>query len=355
MLALPDEAPTSTSVRKERHHALDLIRGLAALSVVNYHFLLERGFPVQSMGTFAVYLFFTLSAVTLLMVYGDRFRDGIDPGSCAAFYRNRVARLMPLLAAVAFIAMLYALLKQSSAELPLTAFLTGTGLMGLHLPGFLSNFTGAWSIGIEAAFYAVFPVVAIAGTRASLRTLLLAAGVLILAQQALLFLIRDFDALRFWQFYISPLAFAPFFAFGFIIYRLPKRQISIWPALALLSGLLSFSLIYDGDLLRSPLLFLLLTFAAGATVMMAWWAHAPARISGFVGDISYSLYLTYWMVLSLAEKVIEPVGMPMWIEWPVYVIICMAVAWAVFQWFEKPMRKLMRKQGSGITQGDARS
>lgn len=86
----------------DRHHALDLVRGIAAVGVAVYHFLAWNEIAhIQSMGTFSVYLFFILSALTMMMVYGDRFRDSIKLDDIKAFYRNRVARLIPLLAGIA--------------------------------------------------------------------------------------------------------------------------------------------------------------------------------------------------------------------------------------------------------------
>ena len=53
------------------------------------------------MGTFAVYLFFVLSGLTMMMMYGDRFAVGITPDVLRGFYRKRMARLIPLLLVVA--------------------------------------------------------------------------------------------------------------------------------------------------------------------------------------------------------------------------------------------------------------
>ena len=66
---------------QDRHHALDLVRGIAAAGVAVYHFLVWNEIAdIQSMGTFSVYLFFVLSALTMMMVYGDRFSGTMDVG-----------------------------------------------------------------------------------------------------------------------------------------------------------------------------------------------------------------------------------------------------------------------------------
>lgn len=127
---------------KDRHHALDLVRGIAAAGVAIYHFLAWNEIAhIQSMGTFSVYLFFVLSSLTMMMVYGDRFKGSIEVGAVQSFYLNRVARLIPLLAAVAILSTIVA--GVSAATLA-KAGLTATGLFGLHMPGFLSASVGAW-------------------------------------------------------------------------------------------------------------------------------------------------------------------------------------------------------------------
>jgi peptidoglycan/LPS O-acetylase OafA/YrhL len=83
-----------------RHHPLDLLRGLAALGIAAYHYLASIGIVVESLGTFGVYLFFILSALTMTMVYGENFSTYIAVRDVRTFYWNRLTRILPLLAAV---------------------------------------------------------------------------------------------------------------------------------------------------------------------------------------------------------------------------------------------------------------
>src|SRR5690606_22567685 len=95
------------------------------------------------------------------------------------------------------------------------AFLTGTGLMALHLPGLLSNSTGAWSLGIEVAFYLIFPIVALLSHATSRLKLLLIVALLVVAQMAVLYRLDGLvDGADYWTLYVTPLTFAPFFALG---------------------------------------------------------------------------------------------------------------------------------------------
>ena len=59
-----------------RHHALDLLRGLCAVGIATYHYLGQRGIAhLQSLGTFGVYVFFVLSALTMMLAYAPRLQQ----------------------------------------------------------------------------------------------------------------------------------------------------------------------------------------------------------------------------------------------------------------------------------------
>src|SRR5437016_1429365 len=92
------------SKKVARHYPLDLLRGLAALGVAAYHFLASSGgTELQSLGTFGVYLFFALSALTMMMVYSHVFSKAIAVADLKSFYWNRISRILPLLAIVSLI------------------------------------------------------------------------------------------------------------------------------------------------------------------------------------------------------------------------------------------------------------
>jgi peptidoglycan/LPS O-acetylase OafA/YrhL len=80
------------------------------------------------------------------------------------------------------------------------------------MPGFLSNSVGAWSLGIELAFYAVFPVIAMLAR--SWRTVAVSAAVLIAGQHLLLWKIASVPV--FWDYYRSNPSFEPFCALGIL-------------------------------------------------------------------------------------------------------------------------------------------
>ena len=328
-------ARDATAAPRERHHALDLIRGLAALAVSQYHFLIWNGVAsVESMGTFAVYLFFVLSGLTMMMVYHDRFSNGIEPASLRSFVRKRIARLLPLLALVALLA---AAKQALVTDLDLAAaILTGTGMMALHMPGFLSNSVGAWSLGIEIAFYAVFPVVA--ALVASWRQAAIATLVLLAAQHLLLWKIAD--TTPFWNYYVSNIVFAPFFALGiWIAFDRGERARRFLPlALIGLVMILGYSLVVRVDLMRSHTSYLALTLACAGVIWAAWRSRLPALLvpaATFLGDISYSLYLTHW----IANDIARALDLPIMVRWALFTGIALTGSALCYRLFENPIRR----------------
>lgn len=323
------------SLPGERHYALDLLRGLAALSVAQFHFMSWNGVAtIESMGTFAVYIFFVLSGVTMMMVYGDRFAAGVAPAAVRSFFRKRAARLVPLLMVVAALACARQMIT-GNADVP-AAILTGTGLMALQMPGFLSNSVGAWSLGIELAFYAVFPVIAVLAT--SGRSVAIATVILLIAQHLLLWKISGAEP--FWNYYISNLMFAPFFALGILISfdRGARKSLSLPVALLGLLILLGFSLVVKTDLMRDQVSYFVLTIACGLTILAAWRSKLPnwlIPIARFLGDISYSLYLTHWIV----NDVLRVLRLPIAVHWALFTSAMLVGSYLCYRLFESPIRQ----------------
>jgi peptidoglycan/LPS O-acetylase OafA/YrhL len=337
-------------LRADRHQALDLIRGLAALGVAVHHWIVwSRHVFLQSLGLFSVYVFFILSAVTMCLIYEPVFRDGIGRQEVGAFFRNRAARLLPLLAAVSIAYFLLSLRWGGSLGPELSkAVLTGTGIMALALPGYVSNSFGAWSLGTELAFYLIVPVAILMAAQASRMVL---AGIFLIslcAQQMYLQLIAPMnDPDTHWAFYTAFLTFSPFFCLGFLIFKSTgaRKRLALWPMLACYLGVAVFSAIWPVDLYRSSAPYLLLTALAGGAIFFAFRSEVPAWLAApaaFLGDISYALYLTHPFTNMVVAKGAKLAGVP--VDWtlPVYLVAAVSVAFLSFRLFEKPTRDFLR-------------
>jgi peptidoglycan/LPS O-acetylase OafA/YrhL len=339
-----------------RVHSLDLVRGICALGVATYHFLSWRlDVVIESLGAFGVYTFFVLSALTMMLVYGQKFSSQISLGAVQTFYLNRVARLVPLLALVSVgsAAAQIALFDAPPGPAVVQAFMTGTGLFGLHLPGLLSNTPGAWSLGIEAVFYLLFPVIAIASMNVRVGTLAVTALVLVLSQQVLIAFINAAGVPDFWHYYATPLVFAPFFATGLVLYRweLRPRVAFLAVSLAALAAVFTFSIFFPENLYRSHGPYLTLQALSIAAVGFAYRSEFPRRlegVAGYLGDISYSLYLTHWFSYQAVALVSERFRLSPRVQFLFFAVVAVGVARVVFVAFERPARDMIRRRFSRI-------
>ncbi|MEO9599263.1 acyltransferase [Parasphingorhabdus sp.] len=343
----------------KRVWTLDGLRGLAAISVVIYHGLYWHGdLLYSSAGRFAVYLFFILSAMTMMKVYAGRFSAGLDVRSLNSFYRNRVARILPLLALVAALNFVFELLRGGNlvVEGP-KAILTATGAFGFGAAGILSNSAGAWSIGIEIVFYAVFPLVALLAHNAQLRTLILGAVALTVLQFAHnLFVFSTYGADTYWPIYIMPISFAAYFAWGLVLGRLSPKPISFgWIGVPAILVLIWISLVgwqSISSLLAWPGALIVPLFLSGGTYLIYCWTHPSWFIPSFrfLGEVSYSLYLLHPLVYFGLTRTFWPANTGNVLQFVVlFVMTSLITAWLAHHLFEKPMRRWIRSAGRSAT------
>ena len=335
----------------ERHHALDFLRGLAALAIAIYHWLTwNAGIELPSIGAFGVYIFFCLSSLTMMIVYGHVFDERIERAKLVAFARNRAARLLPLLAAVAmgWLAVSFREFGFSVAAI-LRAILTGTGLMALSTPGFTSFATGTWSLGIELQFYVVLPTLVLFVSKASIRTLIVAIACLVAGQQIYLLLLDPIPPASEWHYYVAPITFAPFFMAGFVIFRLGgKRFAGALPlSLFALTGLALFSVLWPIPIRVAGAPFLTLSFVAMAAVYFANRATVPAALvpgAVLLGDLSYAVYLTHPFTNIATNIAMKLVGIDGQLRLFVFIPATLAIAAAVYFSFERPLRDRLRSR-----------
>lgn len=348
MVQYPQAAPKSS----QRNHGLDFLRGLAALGVAVYHFLSWRiDFRIESLGLFGVYIFFVLSGLTMMIVYGRVFSEEISKDSLFSFFNHRIARIVPLLALVSLLSLLSGVVAgQASASAFIKFLLTSTGAFALQSPGFLSNTVGAWSLGIEGFFYMIFPAVALIAMNVENRKIGLTVAFLAAAQQAFLFLIRDRlgNTADHWILYIGPLTFAPFFLAGIYIFRQEtlERRIRLHWSLLIFSLIVCFSLIFKVELKSNAFCYLTLSALSAASVWCAYVSkinHRMIWLCSFLGDVSYALYMTHWIAFAIVVRLSKMFALSTWLECAAFVCIALAGAYLTFIFFERPSRDFIRR------------
>lgn len=326
-------APLPDAYRRD----IDGLRAVAVLAVLIYH-----AFPRLLPGGFAgVDIFFVISGfvITRLLLA----QPGLRPGQ---FYARRARRLLPAL--VAMLAASWAAGWWLLTPVEFTRF-------GLHMASsapFAANllfrreveyFDGEmlgtpllhlWSLGVEAQFYLLWPMLLWLSPRMGLRAGVLLSGMAALSFAAML----DTDAET--RFY-SPLPrFWEFAAGGLLALRpLPRRHALLATAgVALtLAGLLSVGI---GNLLEA--VHLLLPVLGAALLISQPESFVARHVLAsrpfvWLGSISYPLYLWHWPLLSFqfiaySGKTTPEVRLGL-------LLASMVLAWLSTRFLERPIRR----------------
>jgi peptidoglycan/LPS O-acetylase OafA/YrhL len=267
------------------------------------------------------------------------------------FYRNRVARVIPLLSLVALLGFGFEILRGGGLVVEgAKMILTATGAFGFTAAGVTANSVGAWSLGVEFVFYALFPIIAILTYNSKLSNVVYAAIIVNVLQLVNnLFVFNYISGTDYWQLYVMPLSFASYFAWGMVLAQLPERQSSLgWLGFPLIFAVVWVSAIIDvsdAALLAWPGALIVPLSLAVATHMITSWS-APLRlvpVLNFLGSISYSIYLLHPPIYFLITRMVWPAGTgnPF-----AFVLVLtgssMIVAWLAHRIFEQPMRDILR-------------
>lgn len=304
----------------DRIDGLDSLRGFAAMGILLLHTIaLLKLHAWSELPTFVAYLslavplFFAISAFSLCVGYFGKLNDSQQ---IKRFFQRRYLRIAPLF----YFMMLVYLTRRLYLGwgIPsLDEILINLTFIFSFLPGYHESIVAAgWSIGIEMAFYAVFPafIYFMKDIRSSTIVFLASIAVAILASAAIrgAGLHRTFD-------WMNPVSQAPFFTGGILMFHLyrwlsPRANAWGWLMAAILlvavpsaiwlsskTGLLRLQVLgwpIDRHFVGILLLPLLLAFA------LYPFSAIVNRVTVFVGSISYGIYLIHpWVINVLGVRV----------------------------------------------------
>jgi peptidoglycan/LPS O-acetylase OafA/YrhL len=326
--------------------ALDGLRGLAAIAVALFHWLLSF------QGYLAVDFFLVLSGFILAHRYlyaGERPTGG-------AFVLARLARLYPMhLYGLLTYTLVYFLLVKDIPRYPdgtiftLLQQLTLTHNIGLNAQGQTWNAPG-WSISVE--FWLNLAFFCYIGQRThSLHLVLMSAASLVVIGNLTghldttyqnYFQVLNSGLLRGWA----------SFVLGVLAYRayrvLSGVRIAAWLLMAaqLFSlGLVLFLLFGRQGALRILDLFAPFVFAA-LVLLFAFEGSLLARLLGklkWLGTISYSVYLNHLIVLMLVDTGIGGLGYSHWALTPLYLVVLLVYSAATYRLVERPSQRLIQQ------------
>jgi peptidoglycan/LPS O-acetylase OafA/YrhL len=360
--------------KPERHAALESrdalkpltsLRFAAALLVFSWHCVPTRQISATfSLGYVGVSFFFLLSGFILTYGYHRAFAGGIELQALRAFYVARIARVYPLhLVTLLLMVLSLPYLGENSvwtgvaARTRLGELAAGALLIQSWFPDRVIHFGGngpAWSVSVEAFFYALFPVLAFALLRlfrtSSPRIVFIVAGALWLGGTFVL--ATQHAAIDDWRFYVFPPARLVEFVVGMLlgIAFLRRDPAAAWPLRAtsveMLAIVATALVIY-----ASPLFPVSLRFSAG--VMPAWaflisiFAWRRGAISRLLehpvlvrlGEVSYAFYLVHLAVIDLFAHALgwgSPLAAPLMLS------VTLALSFALYHGIEQPLRRRIR-------------
>ncbi|MDB5095120.1 MAG: acyltransferase 3 [Candidatus Eremiobacteraeota bacterium] len=344
---------------------LTSLRFAAALLVFSWHCVPTRQISATfSLGYAGVSFFFLLSGFILTYGYHRVFAGGVELGAVRTFYAARIARVYPLhLITLLLMVLCLPYLGENSvwtgveASRRLGEIAAGALLIQSWFPDRVIHFGSngpAWSISVEAFFYALFPVLAFALLRlfrtSSPRIVLVVAGALWLA--ATLVLAPQHAGSDDWRFYVFPPARLVEFVVGMLlgIAFLRRDPAAAWPLRATSVEMLAIAAAALA-IYASPLFPRSLQFSAG--VMPAWaflisvFAWRRGAISRFLehpvlvrlGEVSYAFYLVHLAVIMLFAHTLgwgSPLAAPLMLS------VTLALSFALYHGIEQPLRRRIR-------------
>ncbi len=349
---------------RQQFDLLTAIRGLLALWVVLYHIGFELSFYLPDWtntlvhsGYLAVDFFFVLSGFVIAYTYQAALMERFDKGTLWQFYLKRVARIYPLHLLILLLYVGYTLLFvifdrgfPGSERFSIDGFVTSLFLISnWGIIDYLPWNVPAWSISAEMGAYLLFPLLCVLLSKVHNR----AATVLAVAVISLTIgLMYQWVGTKNIGDHIAKLGLVRCvgeFALGMVVFQLYQRSQSYsqWP-LWLLATIGCVVIGQQLNLLNYwyiPLTMFL--FIIGMVSLESSRTIQVPRFWVWLGEISYSVYLSHYLIRDLFKLVLETEQPPIWwfILYVATVILCSHVlyhrvelpaqAWCKAKWLSK--------------------
>ncbi|MEV4082605.1 acyltransferase family protein [Nonomuraea fuscirosea] len=342
---------------------LDLLRFLAALAVVAFHYLVAYASvwgdrpaelfpalaPVAGLGILGVELFFIISGFVILMSVWGR--------GLAAFARSRLIRLYPAYwLSLAAIAALYGLTGAKPLDPKLSP---GEYLVNATMFQRLFKLTDAsgvyWSLWAELRFYLLMSILVIVGV--TYRRVLIFAGVWLAAVIGARILENGtVDEI------VMP-DYAPYFIAGMALYLIHKHGSSWLPWLYVAAGYgLSIGSALDRVQRRvdlagfknmpvtpvSVIVTVTLIYLATSLVALGLLRLKPSRTLTALGGTTYPLYL-FHSVIAVALIPLLTGDLPPWAVALTTTLTAIVVSYLVYSFAERPIQRLLKPRRSPQT------
>jgi peptidoglycan/LPS O-acetylase OafA/YrhL len=306
------------------------LRGVFAFWVVLGHLwvpavpqfprLVELARPALG-GSLVVDTFFVLSGFIITYMYGERMAT-FSWAVVRDFWRHRFARIYPVYALSLALFIAFVAVTQRLSDPPIPSVVIGPGsivrnvLFLQSLPDGMVINPPAWSLPAEVVAYALFPLLVLAVIRIRSASLAFGLATVIAIAGASLIAATYTDDFGYSLYELSWMRAGWAFPAGCLLARGwmlmgDRRQSRAWDAVAALGFVGVFGAIMTGDPSPTfylppaglPFLCLIVVGCAGAT---GWVARAlSGRVVVWSGRISYSIYLTHYVVASAYVEIVR--------------------------------------------------
>lgn len=339
---------------KHRILELDALRGIAALSVVFFHFTLGHtqatyGFNIGCVG---VDLFFIISGFVIFMTIEK----------CVTWKDFAISRFSRLYPAYWFcVSFTFCVLLLSNTELPFESYesthnffikyLANLTMFEYYLKiGYLDG--SYWTLAVELIFYFFMSLVLIFNKKNKVELYGTLALLIVLLHRYFFDFIENHSLLHTIRHSIPLLSYFPLFFSGILIYKIKFEKSVYWRWLLLLCcygiQLYLFQKCYENNLF--------VTFKEYVTVISFIYCIFFIFLAGklgfiinkfttWLGGISYSLYLIHQ---SIGVNVIIPQltlrGIPFWVAAFTAIVVVLILATCIYNFIEKPSLQFIRKK-----------
>lgn len=348
---------------------LTSLRFAAALLVFAYHAPATQAFGRDyTLGQAGVGFFFVLSGFILTYTYSDALTGAVR--DVRAFYVARVARVFPAYVVATLFALLVLARFGGPFWNPATPAVRTAALLAQLLAVqawvpderiYLGINSPAWSVSVEAFFYALFPLLILVLSRASARSSARAAfGAAGLAWTMVTAALLVPHPIAVWAAYVFPPVRLLEFVMGMLVafaflrgYRVPAPA-TLWEALAL-GGVVVAILVGPRVPVALRYAVWLVPFWAALIAVVAAGAGRVSRALSHpvlvrLGEISYAFYLLHVSMLTIAENVVARPFVSV-----VALAATLAGATALYAFVERPLRARIRALVPTRAAGPARS
>jgi peptidoglycan/LPS O-acetylase OafA/YrhL len=361
--AKPDQPEVSTLGAEIRHsvpplNALTSIRFFAAIHVVIYHLNVGQYFPNAPLfdnfvasGYTGVTLFFILSGFILAYNY-DRMKSPKD------FWISRFARIYPVYLLALLVGFAFTFLPRTPHPNHIAVrFVASLSLLQAWYGPFASSFNApAWTLSVEAFFYALFPFLLV-GIRRTGRRLFVSLCFVYLAILCIPLVLMRLPAIHsagrplaaFLNTTTFPIVHLPVFLIGIYMGRSYLRRTgprSLWPLLLGIVGSLALLVVNLPEQYLQVRRGLLVLSYSALVYGLASVRRGPLtnRWMLLAGEISYSVYILQMLVFRVSLGITRRYKASPLVSVSLAIISLIAISYLSYRFIELPARLKIRSR-----------